>query len=688
MKDKGLGIAIAFAIIVFGLVWAQTNGFASQPVASSDVTTRDATPTVNDDIDRGFFPGYVWVDQAGPGIYGLVSGTDGAADWNRLDGGGSGGGHVIQEEGIDLPQRVNLNFEGPAVTCFDDTGIDTTTCSSAVAVVEFGNLFADDTAPDAQVLATSGIFEIIEGFNLEGETTSGITLDGASANMTVSAAGVYIMGYSASFSGSANKEYTLAIHTDGVIVAASTTHRTLDASGAVGVAASSAIVVVLIGGEVLDVRAAPTSNNDTISLFNGTFIVVELQDFGADELPVLADDNIWTGSAANVPTPVAIPDCNTTNIDRIQYDTATNTWSCQNASIDLTSEVTGVLPIANGGTGANTAAGARTALDVDQAGTDNSTDVTLAGSLDYITISGQVITRNTVDISDDTNLVAGTGATLTGDSLSVDLGTSIDLTSEVTGDLPVAEGGTGSSTAGGARTNLDVDQAGTDNSTDVTLTGSPNYITISGQEITRGVVDISDDTNLVAGLNLTLTGDSLAVDDSFLFNTGDTGSGVYDFGAATSFELPNGAGGTTVDASGEVTIDTTLESINFFDGTEERVLSPERSFALTVENPDGSEDISIFRSIFPFTVIWEECVLTGSLTPSLGLTLRHGTDRNATGSELVTGGNTITSTTTGDNDVTFNDPTVVGDSFIWMETTTQSGTVDSANCTWGYNIDP
>ena len=83
------------------------------------------------------------------------------------------------------------------------------------------------------------------------------------------------------------------------------------------------------------------------------------------------------------------------------------------------------VPITDGGTGASDAATARTNLGVDAAGTDNSTDVTLAGTPDYITIAGQVITRGL-----------------------------IDLTTDVTGDLPVADGGTGSSTASGARTNL------------------------------------------------------------------------------------------------------------------------------------------------------------------------------------------------------------------------------------------
>jgi len=67
------------------------------------------------------------------------------------------------------------------------------------------------------------------------------------------------------------------------------------------------------------------------------------------------------------------------------------------------------------------------------------------------------------------------------------------------------------------RTNLGVDAAGTDNSTNVTLAGTPNYLTLSGQEITLGTVDIADDTNFAVsdtsgqtGINLTLTDDTVS----------------------------------------------------------------------------------------------------------------------------------------------------------------------------------
>jgi hypothetical protein len=68
---------------------------------------------------------------------------------------------------------------------------------------------------------------------------------------------------------------------------------------------------------------------------------------------------------------------------------------------------------------------ARANLNVDIAGTDNSTNVTLLGTPNYLTIVGQAITRNL-----------------------------INLNSHITGVLSIANGGTGAATVPAARTNL------------------------------------------------------------------------------------------------------------------------------------------------------------------------------------------------------------------------------------------
>ena len=139
--------------------------------------------------------------------------------------------------------------------------------------------------------------------------------------------------------------------------------------------------------------------------------------------------------------------------DKMLYTTATDTW----ATTTVTSFARTILDDAD-------AATVRTTIGVDAAGTDNSTDVTLAGAYDYLTIAGQVITLGQVD-----------------------------LTTDVTGTLPIANGGTGATTAAAARTALDVDQAGTDNSTNVTLAGTYDYLTLSGQQITLAQIDLTTD---------------------------------------------------------------------------------------------------------------------------------------------------------------------------------------------------
>ena len=231
-------------------------------------------------------------------------------------------------------------------------------------------------------------------------------------------------------------------------------------------------------------------------------------------------------------------------------------------------------------------------------------------------------------------------------------------------------------------TTIAVDKGGTGQTTYTNgqlLIGNTTGNTLAKATLTQGTgMSITNGTGTI----------TLAVADNYLLNTGDVGTGVYDFGGATSFEVPNGAGGTTVDATGELTIDSTSGTLNFYDGTAERTLTPFLSKSIMVESPTATEDLSFFFTKDAITISEMRAVLVGSATPSVTWTIRHGTDRSAAGAEVVTGGTVTTSTTTGSDVTTFNDATVVADSHVWLETTAQSGTVNSIIITVVYRTDP
>lgn len=159
------------------------------------------------------------------------------------------------------------------------------------------------------------------------------------------------------------------------------------------------------------------------------------------------------------------------------------------------------------------AATARTTLGVDAAGTDNSTDVTLAGTPDYITIVGQTITRNQIDLAVDvTGSLPNTSVSGLGTASTQDVGTAdgnVVQLSDVGGTvkLPAVDGSQLTNVSGSdstklaiasnlsdlndaatARTNLGLGTAAT--------TASTDYATASH---THAIDDLSDvDTSTVA----------------------------------------------------------------------------------------------------------------------------------------------------------------------------------------------
>jgi hypothetical protein len=130
------------------------------------------------------------------------------------------------------------------------------------------------------------------------------------------------------------------------------------------------------------------------------------------------------------------------------------------ANVDLTSQVTGTLPVANGGTGSTTASGALTNLGLTATAAEiNTLDGITATTteLNYTDgVTSNIQTQLNAKGVGSVTSVGGTGTvqglTLSGtvtSSGNLTLGGSladVDLTSQVTGTLPVANGGTGATT--------------------------------------------------------------------------------------------------------------------------------------------------------------------------------------------------------------------------------------------------
>ena len=105
-------------------------------------------------------------------------------------------------------------------------------------------------------------------------------------------------------------------------------------------------------------------------------------------------------------------------------------------SVDVTTIQTSAESFANNDTSLMTSAAIQDQILADAPA------VTLAGTPDYITISGQEITRNQIDLTAD---VTGALPIANGGTASTST-TYCDLTSNVTGTLPVGNGGTGATT--------------------------------------------------------------------------------------------------------------------------------------------------------------------------------------------------------------------------------------------------
>jgi len=96
---------------------------------------------------------------------------------------------------------------------------------------------------------------------------------------------------------------------------------------------------------------------------------------------------------------------------------------------------------------------------------------------------------------------------------------------------------------------------------------------------------------------------------------------------------------------------------------------------ITIYDPTNVEDVTMYYTSGSLVINEVLGVLRGSASPSVTVTLRHSSDRNATGTVIVNA-QAVTSTTTAQSlTISGGSVTVPDNNFIWLETTARAGTV-------------
>ena len=162
-------------------------------------------------------------------------------------------------------------------------------------------------------------------------------------------------------------------------------------------------------------------------------------------------------------------------------------------------------------------------------------------------------------------------------------------------------------------------------------------------------------------------------------------TGVWDFGGATSFEIPNG--NPTIDTTGEIGVDTTDDQLQYMGATIKRVLPYECTRCNIVPNVVAADDnmpMGSFVDAVTITNVW--CTYSGTGTTPATFTLEDGGGNAMT----ITGTNpTCTAIGTVPNvaAVTAGNQLIARESLRFDVTNTPNPTTDTYEICVSYTVD-
>ena len=109
---------------------------------------------------------------------------------------------------------------------------------------------------------------------------------------------------------------------------------------------------------------------------------------------------------------------------------------------------------------------------------------------------------------------------------------------------------------------------------------------------------------------------------------------------------------------------------------------------MSIEDPTNAENVSFFFTDKAITVIQVNDVVQGT-TPSLTRNVKHATARDTGSSNDLFSADRTTTSESGAETASFSggDATIPGGSWVWLESSAKSGTVDEFGISVRYTID-